>query len=702
MHVRCPHCQTPLELADKTRLEPIDCPSCGSDFSVSGDTTAGYEREGPLDEAITSPAEAETLGRAGEPASLLSAVEGRAFGTPSYMPPEQASGKLDAIGRAADVYALGAVLYAAITGRPPFQAATPLDTILQVLEQEPVAPRQLNADVPRDLETIALKCLQKEPHKRYSTARELADELRRFLRGEPIRARAVGRLERGWRWCKRNPVVAGLTSAVAAALIAGTVVSSYFAAEANDRAVSESKAKQDALTQKGVADENARRAEGNAQRADKNAEEARTAIDRYVDTVLEGELLKDDRFQPLRKKLLSDALGYYKTYIESHKHDLTERRDLAKALRRVGSISRDTGSWRDALAAYSQAAELYQKLSAEEPTVPAYRNELATIYNQIGVLHYNSGDKSAAQALYLRAREISEKLVAAHPLAAEYKSNLAYTCHNLGMLEGERGEPDAARADFRRAIEIDEKLVDEYPHVADYRCDLARHYRSLGCLERNLSQRGAARAGFQRAIEIAEKLVAEQPGNPEYHGDLANICYNLGLLDLYGRELEAARANFQRAIEIAKNLAAQHPTVAAFRAELAGRYLTGLGELESASGQRNAARDAYQRAIEMAEKLVADDPTMLSYRQTLASTCRDIARLQFTGGEMEAARAHYGRAIEIEEKLVAERPTNLDDRFELARLYHALGYLQQGSGELAAARANYQRAIEIEEKRPTA
>ncbi|MGH7193948.1 MAG: serine/threonine-protein kinase, partial [Candidatus Saccharimonadales bacterium] len=319
---------------------------------------------------------------------------GQALGTPSYMPPEQASGKLDAIGRAADVYALGAVLYAALTGRPPFQAATPLDTILQVLEQEPVAPRQLNADVPRDLETIALKCLQKEPHKRYAQASDLADELRRFLRGEPIHARPIGRTERAWRWCRRNRSVAGLAASVVVALLAGAGVSTYFAIEAHYRALDASHSA--AAAQAAEAREKQRR---QAETAAKN--EARAAIDRYVDAVFEDQFLKDVRFQPLRKRLLSDALGYYKTFIESHEHDTSERLDLAKVLRRVGAISRDTGAMSDAVAAYSQAAELYQKISAEQPSAPGYRNELAVVYNSVGVLYRNSGDKSAAEALFV-------------------------------------------------------------------------------------------------------------------------------------------------------------------------------------------------------------------------------------------------------------------------------------------------------------
>lgn len=144
---------------------------------------------------------------------------GQILGTPSYMPPEQASGKVEEVGPLADVYSLGAILYSTLTGRPPFQAASPMDTLLQVLEKDPIAPRQLNPALDEDLQTICLKSLEKQPERRYSSAQELWEELQRYLNGEPIVARPIGRIERAWRWCKRKPALAGACALAAILLL---------------------------------------------------------------------------------------------------------------------------------------------------------------------------------------------------------------------------------------------------------------------------------------------------------------------------------------------------------------------------------------------------------------------------------------------------------------------------------------------------
>jgi serine/threonine protein kinase len=184
---------------------------------------------------------------------------GEVVGTPSYMAPEQARGK-GAVGPAADVYALGAVLYELLTGRPPFVAETPLDTLLRVVHDEPMSVTRLCPSVPRDLATITMKCLEKDPARRYPTAGALADDLARFRESRPVRARPVGHIGRAHRWCRRNPAVAALLAALALVFAAGFGASLWQMYEAQASAAAEGKARTEADLQKGRAVQGAKEA----------------------------------------------------------------------------------------------------------------------------------------------------------------------------------------------------------------------------------------------------------------------------------------------------------------------------------------------------------------------------------------------------------------------------------------------------------
>ncbi len=269
-------------------------------------------------------------------------ASGVILGTPAYMSPEQATGHRGTITTATDVYGLGAILYALLAGKAPFGGESAIQTIEAVRNRAPEPPSRFNAKVPRDLETICLKCLEKDPRRRYAGVQALADDLRAWLESRPISARRVGVLERAWLWCKRRPAVAALTAAVLLASIGGTAAVIAVQAKANaDLKTANQREKQRFVL-------------------------AMDAIKLFHGEVSEDVLMKEKPFEGLRKKLLSGAARFYgrlEDLLRTQK-DRESREALANAYVELGELTGKIGDQTAALAVHRKALAVQRALAS--------------------------------------------------------------------------------------------------------------------------------------------------------------------------------------------------------------------------------------------------------------------------------------------------------------------------------------------------
>ncbi|MGL4419104.1 MAG: serine/threonine-protein kinase, partial [Gemmataceae bacterium] len=236
---------------------------------------------------------------------------GAIIGTPSYMAPEQARGDTATIGRPVDIYALGAIFFRLLTGRPPFIGTSVFDTLKQVQTAVPPRLQQLLPGLPRDLETICEKCLEKDPARRYARAMELANDLRRWRLQEPILARPVGPLERTWKWSRRNRAATAILGTIGLALMVVAIATSLFAYYANR----ERSATLAALAQVEQArielKQQLLETESERNRAEKNLTEVERVVEKFSTRVTESQLLRNPGMQDLRRDLLQDAIDHY-------------------------------------------------------------------------------------------------------------------------------------------------------------------------------------------------------------------------------------------------------------------------------------------------------------------------------------------------------------------------------------------------------
>jgi tetratricopeptide (TPR) repeat protein len=507
---------------------------------------------------------------------------GAVLGTPAYMAPEQAGGGARTVGPAADIYALGSILYEVLTGRPPLQGDTPLDTLLLVRTAEPLPPARLRPRLPRDLDTVCLKCLHKEPAGRYASAADLAADLRRFLAGEPVRARPASAWERGVKWVRRRPAAAALIAVSAAAALAVLVV----VLVANARL----------QRQRDLADEKRREAEAQRQRALAHMKEAREAADQLLTRVGFERLDGVPQMEAVRRELLQDALRFY------------------------------------------------QGLAREEGDDPEIRAEVGHAWRRLGKLHAYLGDPGAAEESYREAVRISERLADEFPNSPAYRRELAASLNNLATVLGKVNKAPEGLDVLRRAIDLQEKLASDFPDDADGRHDLGQSYDQLGPYLANAGQTDEAERAFRRAAEVLGRLVTDAPGVAAYRLSLAICNRNLGAFLAQHKRLAEAEPLFRQDLEFWDKLADEQPTVPRNRGR-AGDAAFHLANLLSATGRGADGEKLLGRSIARRQSLADDFPRVPSYHADLAAAQEKLARALRGHSDFAGARPLLEQAV---------------------------------------------------------
>jgi serine/threonine protein kinase/tetratricopeptide (TPR) repeat protein len=549
---------------------------------------------------------------------------GDILGTPSYMAPEQTVGKSGVITAAVDVYGLGAILYEALTGRPPFQAETAIATVAQVRQDDPVSPRRLQPTVPRDLETICLKCLQKEPGRRYATAEDLADDLRRFQAGEPVRARPVGTGERVVRWCRRKPGVAGLLAALVLVFLVGS---------------------------SGVLWQwhRARRERDIANQEKDRAERRLQMVHRQVDELnrLGRDLLERPGQYRTGKDVLEEALAFYKKMLPEDLNDPSIRLEAADLFGKVAYIYVDLGDAGKAVEAYDRQARLLTTLLEEEQDSKDLRRKLAFSHRWRGNALRDLGKTREAREGYDQAAALQEELLDECPEEARYKYALANTLLNTADLLSHRDQAQELKTLYCRILKLNRSAVGSAPDDPWLNAELALALMEQAEFLLDAGRGSDAEAAVREALEIHKRVLdsGQMKGTIERY--VGRNCFVLGRVLAAAGKAEEAEQSYREAVNLLNRIVDELPESALRRTPLA-EALAGLADFLKDAGRLQDAEEIRRRAIHHYETLKADFPENPVHRRNLVPNYLRLANLLYELGRQTEADESLRKALDLD------------------------------------------------------
>ncbi len=520
---------------------------------------------------------------------------GDLIGTMRYMSPEQTRGQSALVDQRTDVYSLGATLYELLTLEPAFPGDDGPELLRRLAEQDPRPLKQLQPKVPTDLQTVIHKAMARRREERYTTAQELADDLRRVLEGKPTVAKPPTVADRLAKWTRRHQ---GLVIAVATVFVLAAVgLASATVLIAGEKV----------------------RAEQNAQKADRNFRNAQDTVEYLLK--IGDRLAKVPGADKVREELFGGALKYYQRFAEEAKDDPSLRADLALTHSKIGSLADKVGSTDEAIAAHEDAVGLFRQLADDDPDSVDYQSKLALCENNLALVLARVGRTEEARQAYEKAIRIQADLAARSDSDRQFLGSLADFHMNLGKLQNETGDRVKAESSLLEAIRLQERLLEDDPDNAENLRGLAASYNNLGAIYVGTNP-GRAIELYEKALQPQKKAAEVRPENLDYLGELALTHNNIGTQLLKAGKFSDAAHFFRQATQIQEDLVRKAPAQNVYRQNLAVSYNNlGLAEGQiNQFGQLKKADLSFARALELLELLRDHNPNDIDLCSRLGGT----------------------------------------------------------------------------------
>jgi serine/threonine protein kinase/tetratricopeptide (TPR) repeat protein len=639
---------------------------------------------------------------------------GAMLGTPLYMAPEQAEFSAIDVDTRADIYALGVILYELLTGTTPLEkkrlAKAAWDEVRRVIkEEEPPKPstrlstseakasiaaqrqsepHRLGKFLRGDLDWIVMKALAKERDRRYDTANAFAADVERFLRHEPVSAGPPTVAYKLRKFVRRNRAGVVVAVTMAGLLLLGGVglVIGLVAIRAEQQRTAEALAQvtaEQARTQQALAAET------------KARKQTREALNAMTDDVIQKLFARQPTLGDNERAFLHKVVGFYQAFAAEKGETEEARAVAADGQFRVAYMRAFLGERNEAIPGYREAIRLMEKLVADFPTVPAYRQGLAKSHNELGILLRDLGKRREAEAAYRQALAIRQQLVDDVPSEPNYLRDLAQTYNDLGILFYDQHNLSQAEEAYRKALDIRVKLAAK-PSTEVNRWGVAQSHSNLCLVLQDQGKFAQAETACRKALEIRTELATDFP-SPESRQTLAVTWNNLGtLLEGQGKITDAEEA-YRQAVEIDRKQVAEFPSMPEYRWDLA-RPLSNLGALLWRLGRYPEAVAALDESQALLKKLAGDFPRVPKYRQDLAGAYLCLSLVLAAQGKGSQAEDTIREAIRVYEKLAADFPNEPAYLKEVANSHHARGTVLRKQGKLPQAEVAYREALANQEK----